>query len=76
MSFLIVTPDQNTKIEAINPTLTDRNIVPVATADGTLLIPANLNNDPYWSAYQGVISTLTPLVGNPVWPVSDSEQIS
>jgi len=77
MNFLILPASQQAELDAINATFTDRCCNYRATSDGTLLISDNgKTTDPYWSAFQSILSTLQPFSGIPVWPVSDSEQIS
>jgi hypothetical protein len=73
MSWLILPPDQQDALAALNAAQTDRAISPVSTADGILLIGADLLGDPFWDDYQALLVMLSPYVGDPIFlTVSDN----
>ena len=72
MKWLIVTPDQNIELEAINASQTGKACTAIATIDGTLVTQADKIGDAYWSAYQDFLATLSPFDGEPVWPASQN----
>jgi len=72
MSWLIVTPEQNTELNAINATQSGKDCTALATVDGVLVTNADKIGDVYWSAYQDFLATLSPFDGEPIWPASQN----
>ena len=73
MSWLIVTPEQNVELDAINATQSGKTCTALTTVDGVQVTNADKIGDAYWSAYQDFLSTLSPFDGEPVWPASPEE---
>ena len=68
MNWLIFPPQRQAELDAINAQFNDRACSPVITADGLLLIGADLLADGYWAAYHELLASLAPLDGEPVFP--------
>jgi hypothetical protein len=68
MNWLIVTPENQVELDAINARFIDKQCTSVPTKDGTLLTNSDKLQDPYWSAYYAFLSSLTPFDGEPIWP--------
>jgi hypothetical protein len=68
MNWLIVTPEKQVELDAINAGFTDRQCTSVSTNDGVKLTNSDKLKDDYWLAYRALLSSLTPFDGNPVWP--------
>jgi hypothetical protein len=68
MNWLIVTPEKQAELDAINAWFTDKQCTSVANEDGILLTNSDKLEDAYWSAYHAFLSSLTPFEGEPIWP--------
>lgn len=67
MSWLIVTYEQQTALDAINEAHPFQKCISVATADGTLVTPADKIGVEYWEDWQDFLTSLTSFNGNPIW---------
>ena len=68
MSWLIVTPEQQIALDAINELHPFQKCISVATADGTLVTPSDKIGVEYWADWQDWLKSLTIFAGDPVWP--------
>jgi hypothetical protein len=66
-TWLIIPSDRIKELEEINAKFDDRFCSHFETIDGVLTTEADKLNDPYWSAYQEFLSSLTPFEGQPIW---------
>lgn len=73
MNWLIVTPENQIELDAINARFVDRQCTSVATNDGVSLTNSDKLQDNYWEAYHAFLSTLTPFEGQPIWPTPPVE---
>jgi hypothetical protein len=68
MNWLIVTPEQNSELDAINNSHPFQKCLPVETADGILVTTADKISSEYWADWHNWLSSLTPFEGKPIWP--------
>jgi hypothetical protein len=68
MNWLIITPEKQVELDAINAGFTDRQCTSVANEDGILLTNSDKLEDEYWSAYHAFLFSLTQFEGEPIWP--------
>lgn len=73
MNWLIVTPENQIELDAINARFVDRQCISVATNNGVSLTNYDKLQDIYWEAYHALLSTLTPFEGQPIWPTPTEE---
>jgi hypothetical protein len=75
MNWLIVTPEQQIALDALNEAHPYQKCTSLATADGTLVTTADKIGVDYWADWQDWLNSLTPLEGNPVWPTPTADSV-
>ena len=68
MNWLIVTPEQQVALDAINEAHPYQKCTSLVTADGTLVTTDDKIGVDYWADWQDWLKSLTPFDGTPVWP--------
>jgi hypothetical protein len=67
-TWLVIPKDRISELEKINTKFNDKFCSYIETIDGKFLTNSDKLEDEYWSTYHAFLSSLTPFVGQPIWP--------